>query len=293
MRSCREAAEAYGWHAEVLVADNGGRSGELDDELGRYAVGAGERLVFAVGGDGTVRACARHLVGSGVPLSIVPRGTANLFARALGVPFDLHLALRTGFAGEERLVDLAFADGEAFVAMAGLGVDAAVVEATPALFKAHLGWLGYALTGLAHLASPTVEVSISLDGGKPVTVEAKGVVVGNVGTLPGGFTLLSGARVDDALLDVGVVAPRGLPGWVALARLAVAGREAVGHFKQFRAARVELSAAAELPRQLDGDLLAPGRGLSVEVQHRALLVRVPAQGSGIAPAESVLRVGSA
>ncbi|MDA8303121.1 MAG: diacylglycerol kinase family protein [Actinomycetota bacterium] len=281
-RHCREASEAYGWAAELLVTEEGERSAELHHDLSSYAGEEGERLVFAVGGDGTVRACAHDLARSGVPLSIVPRGTANLFSRSLDLPVDLEQALRIGFTGDERLVDVAFACGQPFVAMAGIGIDAAVVESTPRFFKQHLGWLGYGTTGLAHLAGPGHEVTLRLDGGEPLTRWAHAVVVGNVGILPGGFTILPGAALDDGLLDVGVLEPKGLSGWLRIARLAVTGIETRDHFEHFRAAKVEVEVGEELPRQLDGDLLPPARSLSVEVQERALLVKVRRRGGGIA-----------
>jgi diacylglycerol kinase family enzyme len=274
-RHCAEAARAHGWETELLVAEEGERNAGLHHDLASYIEGEGERLVFAVGGDGTVRACARDLACSGVPLSIVPRGTANLFAKALGLPVDLDRALHTGFTGRERSVDIALAEGHPFVAMAGIGLDAAVVEATPQLFKRHLGWFGYALTGAAHVLAPARGVTLQLDGGEELVREARAVVVGNVGTLPGGFTLLGGARLDDGLLDVGVLKPRGLSGWASVARLAVAGVEAQAHFEHFQAAKVEVRADEPLPRELDGDLLPKGRSLSAEVLHKALVVRTP------------------
>jgi undecaprenyl-diphosphatase len=281
---CREAAAAYGWRPELLVTTEGERSAELHHDLSSYARQGGEKLVFAVGGDGTVRACAHDLARSGVPLSIVPRGTANLFAKAIGAPVDLRQALRAGFAGEERWVDMAFAGGgQPFVAMGGIGLDAAVVEATPRFFKEHLGWLGYAATSLGQVVHPGTSMTVRLDGREPVVRRAYAVVVGNVGILPGGFTLLPGASIDDGLLDVGVLQPRGLAGWLSLARHVVAGTEVSGHFEHFQASKVEICADEELPRQLDGDLLPHGRCLSVEVAGRALLVRVPRRGIPAAP----------
>jgi diacylglycerol kinase family enzyme len=281
---CREAAAAYGWRPELLVTTEGERSAELHHDLSSYARQGGEKLVFAVGGDGTVRACAHDLARSGVPLSIVPRGTANLFAKAIGAPVDLRQALRAGFAGEERWVDMAFAGGgQPFVAMGGIGLDAAVVEATPRFFKEHLGWLGYAATSLGQVVHPGSLMTLHLDGREPVVRRAYAVVVGNVGILPGGFTLLPGASIDDGLLDVGVLQPRGLVGWLSLARHVVAGTEVQGHFEHFQASKVEICADEELPRQLDGDLLPHGRCLSVEVAGRALLVRVPRRGIPAAP----------
>ena len=79
--------------------------------LTRRAVAAGASLVFAAGGDGTVRACAEALAGADVPLAIVPLGTANLTARALGVPARAERAVDAGFDGRDRRIDLARLDG--------------------------------------------------------------------------------------------------------------------------------------------------------------------------------------
>src|SRR6266700_2772270 len=92
-RRCRAAAVAGGWEPfffETTTAERGAG-------LAREAVAAGAGLVFAAGGDGTVRACAQALAGAGVALAIVPLGTANLAARALGVPRRPADALAAGF----------------------------------------------------------------------------------------------------------------------------------------------------------------------------------------------------
>ena len=140
---CRAAAAASGWTPLLLetVTD------DADAGLARAAVADGAGVVFAVGGDGTVRACAEALAGTGVPLGIVPLGTANLTARALGIPAGLGAALAVGFGRHERRIDLAVAEGITCAAMAGIGVDAAVVSATPDGLKARAGWLAYAVAG--------------------------------------------------------------------------------------------------------------------------------------------------
>ena len=76
-RSCGAAAKRHGW--EPWFAETGEAEGGL--AVTRRAVAAGAGLVFAAGGDGTVRACAEALAGTGAPLAIVPLGTANLTAR--------------------------------------------------------------------------------------------------------------------------------------------------------------------------------------------------------------------
>src|SRR5215475_9606422 len=105
-RRCREAAAAGGWEPSFLETT-------LDDRgvgLAGAAVAGGARMVVAAGGDGTVRACAQALAGTQVPLAIVPLGTANLAARALGVPTRVGGALVAGFGGHERRIDLAAAE---------------------------------------------------------------------------------------------------------------------------------------------------------------------------------------
>jgi undecaprenyl-diphosphatase len=273
---CRQAAARQGWGALFMGTEAGETGPELSSHLEVYAGQPGDKLVFAIGGDGTVRACAHALAGSGIALGIVPRGTANLFARALGVPSDLAGALSTGFCGQDMDVDVPDADGQTFVAMAGLGLDADVVEATPKVLKDYLGWLAYALAAVPHLARPVHEITIQVDGAAPMVRDAHCVVVGNVGLLPGGFSLLKGARIDDGLLDVGVLCPRGIVGWLAVARRTVGGRHRTGpELEHFQGSRIEVSSTIELCRQLDGDVIAPGRSLSVRLRPRALRVRVP------------------
>ena len=268
---CAAAATAAGWGWLMLETS----AGETGTALARQAAAAGADLIFAVGGDGTVRACAQALASTAIPLAIVPRGTANLAARALGVPHQLDAALATGFGGHERRIDLATADGITFVAMAGLGVDAAVVAAAPAGLKARAGWLAYAAPGAMLAQGPCAAFGITLDGA-PLACEARSVVVGNAGLLPGGFMLLPDARLDDGRLDVGILGPASPLGWGRVAyRVLTGSRREDRHLGRYRARLVEIRADRDLPRQVDGEVIEPGRSLTVTVLPAALLVRVP------------------
>jgi diacylglycerol kinase family enzyme len=317
-RRCREAATASGWEPSFLetTVDERGLG------LARGAVAAGARMVVAAGGDGTVRACAQALAGTQVPLAIVPLGTANLAARALGVPSRIGGALAAGFGGHERRIDLAAAEvadaavgdeteaadgatrgpGEAtggaardaaevadgaagpraltVAAMAGIGLDAEVVAATPRLLKRQAGWASYALAGVTHLAGPGHCFTVRLDDGEPLARRARCVVVGNAGLLPGGFVLLPRARLDDGLLDVGILAASGPGGWLRLAHrvLTHSGRDCP-QLERHQARRIEIRAGTDLPREVDGEVIAPGRSLTVTLLRRALTVRVPSPGS--------------
>ena len=125
--ACEQAAKARGWREPLVLTTTPADGGS---GMARRALEVGAALVIAAGGDGTVRACAEVVAGTGVPLAIIPAGSANLTATALGLPVRADAALSVAFGGRDRRIDLAVADGMTFAAMAGIGLDAAVVGAT-------------------------------------------------------------------------------------------------------------------------------------------------------------------
>lgn len=277
-QACRAAATASGWQLEFLVTTDDDRG----IGLARAAVAGGAQLVIAAGGDGTVRACAHALAETPVPLAILPFGTANLAARALGVPHRPAAALAAAFGGRERRIDLALADlgdgagGQTFAAMAGIGLDAEVVAATARLAKRRIGWPAYAAAGAAHLAGRRARFTITLDDGEPMAWQARSVVAGNAGLLPGGFRLLPAARLDDGQLDVGVLAPASPADWLRVgARVLTGSSHDDRRLARFRARRVEIRAGQRLPREVDGEIVAPGLRLTLTLRPLALTVRVP------------------
>lgn|SRR5487761_1585436 len=266
------AAAAHGWDMKLLET----RSADAGDGATRQAIEAGAQLIVAVGGDGTVRACAEALAGTQIPLAIVPRGTANLVARGLGIPSSLTGALAVGFGEHQRRIDLAVAGDVTFAAMAGIGLDAAVVGATGAGLKRAAGWMGYTATGVRQLAGARIHFRIRLDGGEPMDRHARCVVVGNVGMLPGGFILLPDAEPDDGLLDVGILAPAGPFGWPRVAwRVVTRSHHDDAVLARYKARSVEITAGERLPRQADGELIGPASSLTVALAPGGLLVRVP------------------
>src|ERR1700687_3508028 len=111
-RRCRAAAKDRGWDPWFGSAPDGtgpdkaSRAAAEVPALTQQAVAAGAALVVAAGGDGTVRGCAGGLGGTGLPLAVVPLGTANLIARALGVPDRAGRALEVAFGGRDQVIDL-------------------------------------------------------------------------------------------------------------------------------------------------------------------------------------------
>ena len=274
-RACAQAAAAAGWQPPLMLPTTEADSGAAQ---ARAAIEAGAALVIAAGGDGTVRACAEVLAGGAVPLAVVPAGSANLTARALGIPARLEPALGVAFDGRNRSIDLGSADGAVFVAMAGIGIDAAVVGAAHGLAKLLAGWTAYAVAAAGQLWWRPVTFTIRIDDREPLTRRARCVTVGNSGALPGGFAVMPDARLDDGRLDVVVFAPAGLPGWADVGyRVALGSRRDDAQLERYQAATVEIQAEGRgLPRQLDGEIIETSSTLSVRVLPGALLVRVPA-----------------
>ncbi|MGW7330315.1 diacylglycerol kinase family protein [Streptomyces sp. NPDC054840] len=258
-------------------------------------------LVVVCGGDGTVRACADVLSGGAIPLAIVPCGTGNLLARNLGLPSDPGTALREALAGTAVGLDVGRIHGDGlaptrFTVMAGAGFDAAMVRDASTRLKKRLGWAAYVLSALRHLGDPRMRLSVRLDGGAPVERRARMVVLGNVGSLQGGLPLLPDARPDSGRLEVVLLDPRGVAGWLAAAghlltrsaaqapgpRLSAGQdrRAARGALEYFSAERIELRFARPQPRELDGDAFAAGTRLTAEVEPGALRVCLPGRGRG-------------
>jgi diacylglycerol kinase family enzyme len=227
---------------ETTVEDPG--VGQTKDAVAR---GAG--VVVAVGGDGTVRAVAEGLVGTGVPMGLMPLGTGNLLARNLDIPISDPLeAMRVAVTGLDRTIDVGWlritrfapdgdGDGEhrpddtsggttpegapakdhIFLVIAGIGFDAAMVADTDDQLKARVGWMAYFVSGMRHLHGRRLRTSVRLDEHPASAVRLRSLLIGNCGKLPGGITLLPDAVLDDGWLDIAAIDTRGgVAGWAQL-----------------------------------------------------------------------------
>ncbi|MDQ1608877.1 MAG: diacylglycerol kinase [Microbacteriaceae bacterium] len=193
----------------------------------RKATRKGVDLVVAVGGDGTVRTVADALRGTGATLAIIPSGTGNLLARNLGLPlssFDDALTIALG--NSDRAIDIGVAtltaiDGKqgehAFVVMAGLGLDAAIVANTNSALKDRVGWLAYVDAGVRSLPKVgKVRVHYAIGDDAVHSAHVRTIVVANCGSLPGNIQLIPDALIDDGLLDIAVMQPKTIFGWLRI-----------------------------------------------------------------------------
>jgi methylglyoxal synthase len=160
-------------------------------------------LIIASGGDGTVSAVAGAIVGTGIPLGIVPRGTANAFCVALGLPTTLKGACETILAGNTRIVDAARCNDLPMILLAGMGFEAGMVDRADRELKNRLGTLAYLMAGVQQLAAQQpFEVEVEIEN-TISRFQCSAISVANAA--PATSVLAQGfgqVLFDDGLLDV-------------------------------------------------------------------------------------------
>ena len=249
--------------------------------MAHQAAVSGCDLVLAIGGDGTIRAVCEELAGTGIPVGIVPAGTGNLLARNLDIPLYLRSAVDVGLNGQDRAIDMVEVSGDkmedaTFLVMAGIGFDAAIMEGVNEDIKAKVGWLAYVWSALKSLMFPAVRVEVSVDGAPFTRHRARTLVIGNVGFLQAGMPLIPDAAIDDGKLDVVLLYPRRFLSWLPLAvRVLTKNPRTDETITRMTGTEVVVRTHVDAPRQLDGDLIPPGRELRARCVHGRLLVRVP------------------
>jgi YegS/Rv2252/BmrU family lipid kinase len=268
------AFERAGWPAPEFAETT---CDEPGSGLAKHAIADDADLVVVVGGDGTVRAVAVAMAGTGVPLAVVPTGTGNLLARNLGIPVDQSAALDVVVSGRDQQLDLGRTEETYFVTMAGLGLDAAMVrDANPEL-KKRFGWPAYIVSGAKHLYDPQMRLRLRIDGGQWIARHAQVLVIGNVGELQAGAALLPAADPSDGKLDLVLMSPRSLFDWArVLVRLATRHAREDQRLNRLQFRTLEVEARYPVPHEVDGDPAGDVTRLNVEVVPAALTIRVPA-----------------
>lgn len=294
------AASAAGWAEsawyETSVEDVG-------QGVTRRALDDGADLIIAAGGDGTVRAVAEAVRGTGTSVALLPSGTGNLLARNLDLTLDdMQHSLQVAFTGVDRDIDLGVIDIEredrtrtrhVFVVMAGMGIDAKMIENTDDDLKAKAGWAAYLKAIVDSLRDPDeLHLRFRLDGGKTKRATVHTVILGNCGSLPANVLLLPDAVVDDGLFDLMLMRPGGALGWIrvwwkvawlnGVLRRSEAGKAVAGERRNDGDLHYEtgtrFTARVSRPEaiELDGDGFGKATAFDAWIEPGALTIRVPA-----------------
>ena len=230
-------------------------------ELARDAARAGYAKVCVVGGDGSIAEAATGLVGTDVPLGVIPRGTANQVALNLKIPIALEKAIDVAINGTPRPIDVGQIDGKAFALVAGAGFDAAVMGSATRELKERWGFGAYIYAALKQALSATpARFCITTEQTK-LEVSGVSVMIANVGAL---FTKYLPIRFpltpqplsswEDGVFDIVVIAPHNFPDWATVlwnaARMKFGGNDRLIHLQ---AKQVTIESDPVVPTQIDGD----------------------------------------
>jgi diacylglycerol kinase (ATP) len=237
-------------------------------------------LVIGIGGDGTIRMIAGGLAGTNIPLGLIPAGTGNLLARNLNLPLDPDEALRVALGGHNRTIDLIKLsvdnrEPQHFAVMAGIGVDAMIMDETDPSLKEKIGPAAYFIAAGKALGRLPVKVTIRLDDHRPMRRQAMLCVIGNVGELVGNIALIPDAQPDDGLLDLYVASPQRLSHWVkVIVRLITRRPQKDDQVDQLKGKTVTIYIDGSDSYQLDGDAVGECSVLRAEIHPGALKVCV-------------------
>jgi diacylglycerol kinase (ATP) len=275
-----DSLQRNGWSSTLWLetsAEDPGRA------MTRQAVAEQVDLVIGAGGDGTIRYVADGLAHTGIRMGLVPAGTGNLLARNLDLPLEEVEAIEVALGGQVRQMDLVriTVDDRApehFAVMAGIGIDAMIMDETDEDLKDKVGSAAYFVAAGKAVGRVPVRMTVQLDNNRPVRRHAMLCVIGNVGTLRGNLTLIPGASPDDGLLDLYIASPRRFRHWAKLAlRLITRRPKKDDQVDQHMGKRVRIKIHGKDNYQLDGDVVGESTTLDAEIQPGALTICVPAQ----------------
>ncbi|MCC2979918.1 diacylglycerol/lipid kinase family protein [Sphingomonas sp. IC4-52] len=213
-------------------------------------------LVILGGGDGTVSGLVDLLVGKDVILGVLPLGTANSFARTLGLPLDVDGAIDVLATGVPKRIDLGMIDGDYFANCAAMGLSPQIAETVPHNLKKLLGRIGYlGWAGLQYLRFRPFILTVD-DGTEEKRMRVVEVRISN-GPYHGGTWLVDEAKIDSGQIVVQAVTGRYrrtlLKNWFAN----ILGLSARHHDTiTFSGRNLKIDTRPNLPISIDGEVLA-------------------------------------
>lgn len=241
----------------------------------REAVASGAPLVIVGGGDGSISCTVDHVVGHDTMFGILPMGTANSFARTLGIPLDLAGAVDVIAHGTPRTIDLGMIDDDYFANCATLGIAPQIAQTVPHGLKAWLGRPGYLVWAARQFVKfRPFSLTVESDGATE-TLEVVEVRIAN-GPYHGGVELVDEATVDSGKIVVQVVLgeTRGHLLWNWILSL-LHHRERRRTTRAFTGREIRLSTPRPMPISIDGEVLAE-TPVTARVARQAIRVMAPA-----------------
>jgi YegS/Rv2252/BmrU family lipid kinase len=246
--------------------------GRLPDEV-RAVVETGVPMVIVGGGDGSISSSIDHVVGTDTVFALLPLGTANSFARTLGIPLDIEGAVRAVTGGQVKRIDLGMIDSDYFANCAAIGLSPLIAQSVPHALKKYLGRPGYLAWAALQMARFKPFRLTVQESEKAETLDALEVRIAN-GRFHGGTELVD-TDVDDGEIVIQAIAGRLRLKLLWSWGLGLIGPDQVrGTVREFRGREFRIETDPPLPISIDGEVLAR-TPVTARLARRAVLVAVP------------------
>lgn len=249
---------------------------EQTREVVEQQIKTGCDIFIVSGGDGTVRSVAQHLAGTGIPLLIFPSGNENLLAAQMGLSPEPDRAMEVLLHGKCRYIDVAKMNNLICIAVAGVGVDAAIVHHVHRHRKGHISFLDYVWPTIkTFLSYRHKTIAVRVDGRDVYRGKAL-AFIGNIPRYGGGFKIFHEAVCNDGLLDVVIFRCRHVFQLLYLFILALTGKTGGSSLiRHFTGKEIIIETPCEgMKTQIDGEP-GPDMPLTIRVVPEALCLLVP------------------
>jgi YegS/Rv2252/BmrU family lipid kinase len=250
------------------------RHPERIHEIVREAIAQGHKFIIIGGGDGTISSVVDHFAHMRVVFGVLPLGTANSFARTLGIPLNLTGAIDVLINGKVADVDLGKINDDYFANGSSVGMPAVVGRATPPALKRWLGRAAYALVAVSKFTRYRSFRCIVAVGDRKMCFDALDIKIAS-GGYQGGVLVASEANPDNGEILVQVL--KGKSKWAIAkewARLALHAPLRPGSIQEFRAPELRIDAIPKQYVAIDGEVIAQ-TPIQISVARNALLLMVP------------------
>lgn len=234
------------------------RSGDAT-RIAAAAARDGAKTIIVAGGDGTINEALQGIIGTNTRLGIIPRGTANVMARELGLPLDCMAAAKVIAQGTTQRIHVGCATDEVkgdkryFFLMAGIGLDASVVRRVHPRLKKYFGKGAFWLSGLSHLANwqpHKFQVEINQE-----RLEATFAAIGKAASYGGDLAVTPRAKLDKPDFEICVISSRSRLRYLHLLAYVIRGGVPANKSEVRFLRSSEARAFGDVPVQVDGELI--------------------------------------
>jgi len=255
---------------EVVFTERAGHATQLTKE----ALEKGADIIVALGGDGTINEVASALVGTDIPMGILPAGSGNGLARCLGISMNYVLALRTIIRGNTKLMDVAFVNDQMFTSIAGIGFDAFVARKfAESAIRGMLSYLKIILNEFRHYKP--VKYSLTIDS-KTIEKQALMIVFANSNQFGFNTRIAPEAKVDDGFLDICVIHKMPVSKLLKVGYHSMRGTlDRTGFAEYYRGKEISINDIQDPLMNIDGEPKIVNSPLNIRIKPLSLRVIVP------------------